>query len=60
MLQIREYQPEDKERVKRLVLDLKKYYPGIEDWMNKEVQRIESKKFSEGIGYHTKIGGYKL
>ena len=44
MLQIREYQPEDEERVKRLVLDLKKYYPGIEDWMNKEVQRIESKK----------------
>jgi len=35
MLQIREYQPEDEERVKRLVLDLKKYYPGIEDWMNK-------------------------
>jgi len=44
MLQIREYQPEDEKRVKSLVLELEKYYPGIENWVNKEIQRIESKE----------------
>lgn len=41
MHQIREYQAKDREKVKQLVLDLKKYYPGIEDWLNKEIQRIK-------------------
>jgi len=44
MLRIREYQSKDREKVKSLVLDLKKYYPSIENWMDKEIQRIENKE----------------
>ncbi|MBC8520823.1 MAG: GNAT family N-acetyltransferase [Methanomicrobia archaeon] len=42
MLQIREYQPKDREKVKRLVLELNKYYPSIEGWIDREIQRIEN------------------
>jgi predicted transcriptional regulator/L-amino acid N-acyltransferase YncA len=44
VLQIREYQPKDRDKVRGLVSELRKYYPGIDEWLDKEIERIEEKK----------------
>lgn len=40
----RKYKPEDKEDVKSLVMNLKKYYPTIESWWKVEIKNIEDGK----------------
>jgi predicted transcriptional regulator/GNAT superfamily N-acetyltransferase len=61
MLRIRGYKSEDRDQVVKLVLELKKFYPTIENWISRQIPKIEEGKVDcRVVEYSGKIGGVAI
>lgn len=57
---IRDYKPEDKSQVMNIVFELEKYYPNIQEWLPKQIKKIDKGELICKVAELGKIGGVAI